>query len=63
MIRPGEKAIWLHKRRDWYRHTQRVPVTIVQLGATRVQVEAPLKQGGTKRVWVSPENLLHPVTG
>ncbi len=59
-MRPGDKAIWLHQLRGGYGYVERIPVTIVKLGRERVQVEAPLKNGGTKLVWVSPETLLRP---
>jgi hypothetical protein len=56
-MQPGDRMVWFRALRSGYGYIRRIPVTVVKLGATRVQVEAPLKKGGTKRVWVKPENL------
>jgi hypothetical protein len=56
-MQPGDRMIWFRVQRGGSGYIERTPVTVIRLGATRVQVEAPLKKGGTKRVWVKPENL------
>ena len=56
-MQPGDRMVWFRVQRGGYGYIKRIPVTVVKLGATRVKVEAPLKKGGTKRVWVKPESL------
>lgn len=43
-FRPGDRATWHYTPH----------------GGARVQIEAPLERGGTKRVWVRPEHLSAP---
>ncbi len=57
---PGEDVVWHHVPRGGYGYTIPVNVTVRKVGAKRVQVEAPLKSGATKLVWVKPESLRRP---
>ncbi len=54
---PGQPVCWLHVPRGGYGYTYPVSAVVVKAGPKRVQVEAPLKNGNTKLVWVKPENL------
>lgn len=56
-LTPGARATWIHTPRGGYGYTMRVDVIVVSVGPKRVRVEAPLERGGTKLVWVRPENL------
>lgn len=56
-LKPGDQVTWLHDQRGGYGYVQPVPVTVKKVGKKKVQVEAPLKIGGTKLVWVTPERL------
>jgi hypothetical protein len=55
--RPGELATWLHVPRGGYGYAYPVDVVVRKVGTKRVRVEAPLKGGGTRLVWVKPESL------
>lgn len=59
-FRPGDRATWRYTPRGGYGYTMRVDVVVVSVGPARVQVEAPLERGGTKRVWVRPGHLVAP---
>jgi hypothetical protein len=59
-LQPDDRVIWLHQLRGGYSYTELIPITVVKLSAKRVQVEAPLKNSGTKRVSVNPANLRQP---
>jgi hypothetical protein len=52
----GQRVVW-HKVVSAYGHVDVIPVTVRKIGALRVTVEAPLKDGGTRLVAVKPENL------
>jgi hypothetical protein len=50
----GQQVNWHHRTDDGRIHI--IPVTIRKIGK-RIAVEARLKAGGTKLVWVEPHNL------
>jgi hypothetical protein len=52
----GDKVIWLHTPPGGYGYTLPIPATVVQV-KRRVQVEVACTCGGTKRRWVSADNL------
>jgi hypothetical protein len=54
---PGQPVTWLHTPRGGYGYTYPVNAVVVKVGKKRVQLEAPLKDGNTKLVWVKPANL------
>lgn len=53
----GQSVTWLYVPRGGWGYTYPVPATITKIAAKRVQIEAPLRRGGTKLVWVTPEKL------
>ena len=53
----GDEMTWRHETRGGYGYVESIAVRIVKIERTRVQVEAPLRHGGTKRVWVAPTSL------
>jgi hypothetical protein len=52
----GQRVVW-HKVVSAYGHVDVIPVTIRKIGASRITVEVPLNDGGTRLVVVKPENL------
>lgn len=53
----GDLVEWLHVMRGGYGYTERITCVVTKIGPKRVQVEAPLKSGGNKLIWVDPTNL------
>ncbi len=53
----GQSATWIHVPRGGYGYAWSVSVVVRKVGPKRVRVEAPLRSGGTRLVWVSPSNL------
>jgi hypothetical protein len=57
-IQPGARLTWNHvPGGGGYAYVWPVHVTVVAIGKKRVCVEAPLTDGSTKLVWVTPEAL------
>jgi hypothetical protein len=55
--KPGDHATWLHEERGGYGYVTPVHVTVLSIGPKRIRVEAPLRAGGTRKVWVKAESL------
>ena len=58
--KPGDLARWRHVQRGGYGLIGFVNVVVHKVGKSRVQIEAPLRTGGTRLVWVAPINLSLP---
>jgi hypothetical protein len=56
-FKPGDRVTWLQQFSGGYGYMQPVDATVVRVGPKRVLIDAPLKSGGTKQVWVKPESL------
>jgi hypothetical protein len=54
----GERWTWKQEPRGGYGYVIPVPVVITRIGSKRVQVEAPLKTGGSRLVWVDSGSLV-----
>lgn len=53
----GEAVTWLHQPKGGYGYVIPVNATVVKVGKCQVQIDAELKDGGTKRTFVLPLNL------
>lgn len=56
----GQKVTWLYTTPGGWNWVIRVPATVVKATKSRVCIDAELKNGGTKRRYVKPENLVVP---
>lgn len=54
---PGDPATWIHVPRGGYGYPINVPVVVLKVTQKRVLVVAPLRNGGSKEVWVWPKSL------
>jgi len=54
---PGDRVTWLQQLRGGYGYICPVDSIVVKVGPKRIQIDAPLRDGGTKKVWVKPETL------
>ncbi len=57
MFEPGQHVTWAYEKRRGYGCVEYVLATVRKVSPKRVQIEAPLRAGGTKLVWVSPRRL------
>ena len=53
----GQSVTWLHYPRGGYGYLHPVDAVVTKINPKTVEIEAPLRSGGTKRVRVKPENL------
>lgn len=58
--KPGDRAVWSHSPRGGYGYVFPIKVEVLEVQTNRVKVRAPLSAGGTKDVFVKPENLRRP---
>jgi hypothetical protein len=53
----GQRVVWEREARGGYGWSQRIPATVVKVGARRIKVAAELTSGGTREHWVTPARL------
>ncbi len=54
---PGQEVIWYYAQRGGWNLICPIRCKVVKVTAKRVQVEAPLRKGGTKLAWAHPDKL------
>ena len=56
-IMPVMDYTWNYIAPGGYGYVTSITVKVLKVESKRIMVQAPLKNGGTKDVWVKPENL------
>jgi hypothetical protein len=54
---PGQRCEWMPQSGRGYGFYWWVPAVVVKVGRVRVQIDAALKNGGARRVWVAAKSL------